>query len=167
MEAKIRKHRHTLFIAGYAVILSGIWDTVKTILNLTINQPLFRQVEEQAVAYTHEVMILSVVFAGVFIFILSGILMSIRLTIGRAAIRLGMGKETKSGAMIFWAVVLLIANASGVVLSVNGIFRGGDILNMTGSFLIDLTTFFMMVWILTALYKLKKLLSQTDGQTGG
>ena len=69
--------------------------------------------------------------------------------------------------MIFWAVVLLIANASGVVLSVNGLLRGGDILNMTGTFLIDLTTFFMMVWILTALYKLKKLLSQTDGQTGG
>ena len=167
MEAKIRKHRHTLFVAGYAVILSGIWDTVKTILNITINQPLFRQVEQQAVAYTHEVMILSAVFAGVFIFIITVILMSVRLTIGRAAIRLGMGEDIKCGAMVFWAVVLLITHASGLVLSVFGILRGGDVLNMTSTFLIDLTTFFMMVWILTALYKLKKLLRQAGGQTGG
>lgn len=163
MEAKIRKHRHTLFIAGYAVILSGIWDTVKTILNLTINQPLFRQVEQQAVAYTHEVMILSVVFAGVFIFIITVVLMSIRLTIGRAAIRLGMGDETKCGAMVFWAVVLLLFNVSGAVLSFYGLLKEGDVLDLTSSFLIDLTTCFMMVWILTALYKLKKLLSLTGG----
>ena len=163
MEAKIRKHRHTLFIAGDAAILLGIWDTVKTILNLTIRQPLFKQVEQQAAAYTHEAMILSAVFAGVFIFILTVILMSIRLTIGRAAIRLGMGKEIKCGVMVFWAVVLLLANASGSVLSIFGIIRGGDVLDLTSSFLIDLTTFFMMAWILTALYKLKKLLVQTGG----
>lgn len=163
MEAKIRKHQHTLFIAGYAVILSGIWDAVKTILNLTINQSLFDLVEQQAPAYTLEVKIISTVFAGLSLFILITIMMSIRITIGRAAIRLGKGEETKYVAMVFWSVILLLTNALGIATSILGVTHGENAINMASSFLIDLTTFFLLAGILIALYNLKKLLRQTDG----
>lgn len=163
MEAKIRKYQHTLFIAGYAIILSGIWDAVKLILNLTISQSLYELVDQQAPAYTHEIKILSTIFAGICLFFIITVMMSIRITIGRTAIRLGMGEETRYGAMVFWSVILLLTSASGVAISIIGVTHGENPVNMASSFLIDLTTFFLMAGILTALYKLKKLLRQSGG----
>ena len=45
----------------------------------------------------------------------------------------------------------------GIPLSVMGIMRGEDILNMTGSLLMDLTSFITLVIMLMALGRLKKL----------
>lgn len=163
MDTAIRKQQHTLFIAGYAIILFGIWDIVKTILNLTINSSLYRMVDEQSIDMPHEVKMIITVFTGfiVFVVLLTSIL--IRLTVGRTAIRLGMGEDRKCGAMIFWSVFLLLTNLSGATLSVFGITKGEDSINMAGSFLVDLTSFFMLTGMLISLYKLKKLTGQAGG----
>lgn len=157
MDAKIRKHQHTLVIAGYATILFGIWDVAKSLLNLTLNESLYEMIENNAVDFPRELMLVSTVLAGLIVFIVLLISISIRLAVGRAAIRLGMGETRKCGAMVFWSVIILLTNAAGVVFSVIGVTKGEDILNMAGSFLVDLTSLFMMIGILTALYKLRKL----------
>ena len=69
MDAKIRKHQHTLVIAGYANILFGIWDVAKSLLNLTLNESLYEMIENNAVDFPRELMLVSTVLAGLIVFI--------------------------------------------------------------------------------------------------
>ena len=106
MNAEIRKHQHTLFIAGYAAIMFGIWDIVKTLLNLTINDSLFELIEKQTLDYPFKLKIILAIFTGVILIIVLLISISLRLVVGRTAIRLGMGEDRKCGGMVFCSVAL-------------------------------------------------------------
>ena len=83
---------------------------------------------------------------------------------GRTAIRLGRGETRKVGAMIFWTVFLLIFAVTGIPMGIIGIVHGEDIHNITGTLLVDLTLSVMLIGMLIALSRIKKLTEQAGGQ---
>ena len=91
MTPEIRRYRHTLVITGGAVILFGLWDIAKTILQLMFTQPLAKLVAQQTEALEQGVQLIFLLFTIVFLVIFFMISFSIRLCVGRTAIAVGKG----------------------------------------------------------------------------
>ena len=149
-----------MLIVGNATILFGIWDIVKVVLNLTVNDILSESIEKAGADLSPKDRIFSVILAFILVGIVTLVSISIRLIVGRTAIRIGKGEDRKCGAMVFWTVFLIIFSGAGIPLSVYGLLAGEDILNMAGSLLIDTTSFITLIGMLLALHKIKKLTKQ-------
>lgn len=157
MTPEIRRYRHTLVITGGAVILFGLWDIAKSILQLMFTQPLVKLVEQQTDALEQGDLLPFLLFTIVILVIFFMISFSIRLCVGRTAIAVGKGETRRCKIAIFWALFLLAVSASGPVLTVILYTEQSDVLNMAASILVDVTSIIILVGMLRSFYMVRKL----------
>ena len=162
MEIKLRKHQHALTITGFAVILFGIWDYIKTILHILVIKPIANSIRDIAGLDYDEYGWILLIISVVIVIVILAVSFLIRFRIGRTAIALGRGEKPKTWHMIPLILLVLLPALLGYGSSINMFQKERDILDLLASMLTETTSVIMLVAMLWNMHMVRKLTAQME-----
>ena len=162
MEIKLRKHQHALTITGFAVILFGIWDYIKTILHILVIKPIANSIRDIAGLDYDEYGWILLIISVVIVIVILAVSFLIRFRIGRTAIALGRGEKPRTWYMIPLIMIVLLPALLGYGSAVNMFREERDILDLLASMLTETTSVIMLVAMLWNMHMVRKLTAQME-----
>ena len=166
----MRRHQHTLAVVGVGVIGFGIWSIVKSILYLTLINPLkdILLTDYQNVTdYEHEEFF---VFVCTIVIVTAVALIDLHLRwkVGKKAIAISRGEQTATkGFYLRSAIVTLVDGAEFVagVLAIAGIVSSEESLtDQISTLLVDSTSVVMLIEMIIAAVMIGKITKMIEAE---
>lgn len=161
MKTELRRHQVNLVTLGSGTILLGGWTVLKTLLYLWMGTMLDPENTLSPGMLTLVKLILSVVFS---LFTLAAF--GVRLYVGRAAQREGMGTPQKN-TYLFLAALILLIDCVSILYSAYAFFAGNlaeqSRLDFVVSSVVDMTSVALLTDMIVTARRIRKLRAELEG----
>lgn len=156
--AKLRRYEDDLYVCGFGVILMGAWTVLK--LNMQILSHTKEIVNfEKFAEYDRTMFFIAFAIVMVLFVFLSLLVCWPNLYIGLNAMKAARGQSYKKGYFA-WAVILLVLSVMGLTVYKDSITDLAMIDITIASFLVDLTTVYILGTIIVATRKIREIKSE-------
>ena len=154
---KKRLYGDRLVLSGRALIILGIWSSIKAIILFYLALPQISEfVTEGDIVPEEIVRNVKLILMAIFI-ILIAIVFLFHLYIGRSAMKNGYGKKRTTFYLVLTVIVIISTIASDVQIVMEGL----DIIDLA-SMVVDLTVVYACCDILYSAIKLRKIEKKTE-----
>jgi hypothetical protein len=153
MDKEIRRRQSILSITGQGVILFGLWGIVKLNLLFLLDKGYYFHAMGMSGAESYANIALFALWCILMIFSIIGLL--VRIYIGRAAIFEANYYHKKSFYGL--AVIMTILSTMSLITSIVTLSINEHILDFIASILVDLTSLYMMIELISSTRKLRIL----------
>ena len=154
---KKRLYGDRLVLSGRALIILGIWSSIKAIIIFYLALPQISEfVTEGDIVPEEIVRNVKLILMAIFVIIVA-IVFLFHLYIGRSAMKNGYGKKRTT----FYLVLTVIAIISTIASDVQIVMEGLDIIDLA-SMVVDLTVVYACCDILYSAVKLRKIEKKTE-----
>ena len=154
---KKRLYGDRLVLSGRALIILGIWSSIKAIIIFYLALPqILEFVHEGDVAQEENVRIIKLFSMAIFVVIVA-IVFLFHLFIGRSAMKNGYGKKRTTFYLVLTVLVIISTIASDVQI----VMEGFDIIDLA-SMVVDLTVVYACCDILYSAIKLRTIEKKTE-----
>ena len=160
MDAKIRKNKDTLVVAGTGVIAFGVWNVLKSVMLFIEYRSVLEQSFEEEIRETG--------MTGLLILLILILLtvLGLNLYVGLAARVEGMGIKKRRYRVL--ACLMLTTHLSSALTSLLALFTVSDeTLEDLVAIMIDIMGFFVLLDLVIAAFRIKKWMKQNDAETVG
>ena len=176
LQREIRKYENAMVVNGLAVIAFGIWTIIKSGLVLLMTPDSFKAQMgwSELSEYIAEMDSVTIVVTAVVVVVIVGLIMALdlalRVKVGLAARREGMGGKKMSRASIILAGVLMALLILSVVSGAIQIGREGigeDTDTRLIAIMIDLTALLACLQLMYAVFRVRRLRKELSAEGTG
>lgn len=148
MQEQIRRHQNTLVILGTGVIIFGVWSFVKMIAYYFLNPAYIQEYADRSIP-------MGLFFGTLYVFLAVDLLL--RVYVGLSARAVGFGRKNRTAYLAACGLILVL---HGMAVA-SGVWQMRTLDGMTAdriiSFIIDLTAVIILLELIIASVKLKRL----------
>ena len=156
-KVKLRRYEDDLNVGGIGVIILGAWDVLKVIMQLIMEGK--NEIDLESYSGEEHAIAVGVTIAFIAVFLLIVLLVfRIHLYIGMNASKAAKGQPYKKGYYT-GAIILLVISVAGMLAYIGNIKDIENIDITIASFLVDLTTIYILGTVISATRKIRKLRS--------
>lgn len=161
-KVKLRRFQDDLNVGGIGVVILGAWDVLKVAMQMVMEAKDGLSLEEVAAEDRAVTGIIVIAILAV-VLLISFLIFKIHLYIGLNASKAAKGEPFKKGYYA-GAIILLVLSAASIFLYIED-FKDLDNIDTTiASFIVDLTTIYILCVVVSSTRKIRELKSSLHTQ---